>query len=81
LAADFFKYLCESRTNLNSVDSVPQLVNDWLTDVDPNYFNRDWKLANVKKDAPGTRKQWSRLWLTYRQDPRQLPPVTSYKKI
>ncbi|HAE78651.1 MAG TPA: hypothetical protein DCG73_12615 [Morganella sp. (in: Bacteria)] len=81
LAADFFKYLCESRTNLNSADSISQLVNDWLTDVDPNYFNRDWKLANVKKDAPGTRKQWSRLWLTYRQDPRQLPQTANYKKI
>ncbi|EIY5133494.1 hypothetical protein ML105_001122 [Klebsiella quasipneumoniae] len=81
LAADFFKYLCESRTNLNSADSISQLVNEWLTDVDLNYFNRDWKLANVKKDAPGTRKQWSRLWLTYRQDPRQLPQTANYKKI
>ncbi|MEQ9883460.1 hypothetical protein ABRP83_14950 [Pectobacterium brasiliense] len=81
LAADFFKYLCESRANLNSAESVTQLVNDWLTDVDLTYFNRDWKLANVKKDAPGTRKQWSKLWLTYRQDPRQLPSINSYKKI
>jgi len=81
LAADFFKYLCESRTNLESSESVSQLVNEWLTDVDLNYFNRDWKLANVKKDAPGTRKQWSKLWIMYRQDPRQLPSTNSYKKI
>ncbi|CAI1953034.1 DGQHR domain [Serratia fonticola] len=81
LATDFFKYLCESKANLDSADSISQLVDEWLTDVDANYFNRDWKLANVKKDAPGTRKQWSKLWLTYRQDPRQLPQTASYKKI
>lgn len=81
LAADFFKYLCESRTNLNSADAVPTLVNDWLIYVDLNYFNRDWKLTNVKKDSPGTRKQWSKLWVMYRRDPKALPSTSSYKKI
>jgi len=79
LAADFFKFLCESRTNLQSPSSVNELVEIWLSGVDPSYFNRDWKLT-VKKDTPGIRKQWSKIWSNYRQDPKQLPNVNLFKK-
>lgn len=80
LATDFFKYLCDSKTTIVSADDVQELVSSWLDGVDDNYFNRDWKLT-VKKDTPGIRKQWCKLWVNYRRDPKQLPNSNLYKKI
>ena len=85
LATDFFAFLVETRKTIDASDGVPALVHEWLLDVDRNYFARDWKLAGVKKDASGTRKQWSKLWFAYRRDPRSLPNVrlfsTLYKEV
>ncbi len=81
LATDFFAYLVETRQTIDSPDVVQALVEDWLVDVDKNYFARDWKLASVKKDATGTRKQWSKVWYVYRHDPKMLPRVATYSTL
>jgi hypothetical protein len=79
LAADFFQYLCERRIGINDIKEVPQLVEEWLQGVDNNYFNRDWNLHGVKKDVPGIRKQWSKIWVEYRKDPQRLPRSDRYR--
>jgi len=79
LAADFFQFLCERGVGINSCDDIPELVNQWLKGVDPNYFNRDWNLKGVKKDVPGIKKRWSKLWLEYRKDPQRLPRANQYR--
>lgn len=81
LAADFFAYIHDARRTIESAETVCGLVEDWLLDVDTNYFARDWKLANVKKDASGTRKQWSKIWYGYRRDPKMLPNVKSFSML
>lgn len=79
LASDFFQYLCERRIGIDSVEDIPSLVNEWLDGVNSNYFNRDWNLHGVKKDVPGIRKQWAKLWVEYRKDPQRLPKATQYR--
>ncbi|WP_457953680.1 hypothetical protein [Achromobacter xylosoxidans] len=81
LATDFFAYLVETRQTIDAANIVPALVDDWLVDVDKNYFARDWKLTGVKKDATGTRKQWSKIWFSYRRDPKMLPRVAMYSTL
>lgn len=81
LATDFFAFLVEARKPIDSADQLPALVNEWLLDVDRNYFARDWRLAGVKKDAPGTRKQWSKVWYGYRRDPKNLPNVRLFSTL
>ncbi|SFP81215.1 hypothetical protein [Enterovibrio norvegicus] len=79
LATDYFKYLSSARVKLNSIDDVESSITEWLIDVDRTYFDRDWVLKNTKKDSPGIRKQWSSLWMNYREDPRKLPSVSQYR--
>jgi hypothetical protein len=79
LAADFFQYLCERRLGIGNVETIPQLVDDWLNEVKSSYFNRGWNLEGVRKDAPGRRKQWAKLWAEYRKDPERLPRVDQYR--
>lgn len=81
LATDFFAFLVETRKTIDDASEVASLVDDWLIDVDRNYFARDWKLAGVKKDAAGTRKQWSKVWHIYRRDPKMLPRVSVYSTL
>ena len=78
LAADFFQYLCERRVGIDDISHVETHIGQWLEDVNRNYFNKDWNLHNVKKDLTGIRKQWSKLWVEYRKDPRSLPRVNQY---
>lgn len=79
LAADFFQYLCERRIGISSVQSIPELVEDWLCGVNTSYFNRGWDLEGVRKDTPGRRKQWAKLWVEYRKDPERMPKVNQYR--
>ncbi len=79
LASDFFQYLCGRGIGIDSAEAMPALVNEWLTDVNSNYFNRDWNLHGVKKDVPGIRKQWAKLWVEYRKDPQRVPKSTMYR--
>ena len=81
LATDFFAFLVETRNQISTVDEVAGLVDEWLIDVDRGYFARNWKLSGVKKDAPGTRKQWSKLWYVYRRDPKSLPRVQLFSTL
>lgn len=80
LSADFFQSLCDSKRKLDSLEDVVASVDDWLRDISGDYFNRDWKLEGIKKDSPGIRKRWSKLWLEYRKDPERLPPAKMYRQ-
>ncbi len=78
LAADFFKHLHGRGKGIDSIEDISMLVDDWLRGVNLDYFNRDWKLKGGKKDIPGLRKQWSKLWSEYRVNPKKLPPDKDY---
>jgi hypothetical protein len=80
LTADFFHFLCETRSAIDDDDSVDAYVAEWLTDVNPSYFSRNWNLVGIKKDSVGIRKQWSYLWSEYRPDPRQVPSVKMFSR-
>ena len=80
LSADFFRYLCGAKRGIDSLEHVDELIDDWLEDVDPSYFNRDWKLSGVKKDSTGIRSQWSQLWANYRDSPARLPRYEMYRR-
>ena len=83
LAADFFQYMNNRDITLESADQVATCVDEWLKGVSANYFSRAWDIAGVKKDNPGIRKQWAKLWVEYRQDatPQNLPKPSDYRKI
>lgn len=73
LAADFFQYLVESKRTIESVEDVKVAVDEWLEDVNLQYFDRDWELHGVKKDSSGIRSRWADVWSDYRRTPMQLP--------
>ena len=79
LAADFFQYISDRNIKLDDVSQVKGHVEAWLEGVNRDYFNRDWNLHGVKKDVPGIRIQWSKLWLEYRKYPKQLPRSNQYR--
>ena len=78
LSADFFLYLCESKSSIDSVEHVKELVAEWLENVDSDYFNRDFKLGNQKKDSAPIKVRWSQLWVEYRRSGARLPRVELY---
>jgi hypothetical protein len=78
LATDFFSFMNDTRRTIDNADDVKTAVEEWLRDVKKQYFARDWKLAGVKKDSVGTRKQWSKIWYNYRRDPLRLPAVGAF---
>ncbi|QCJ00897.1 hypothetical protein [Agrobacterium larrymoorei] len=80
LSADFFAYLKERRYKIESADQIGLIVDEWLAYVKKNYFARNWKLEGVKKDAVGTRKQWSKLWVNHRQNGEKLPAPEEFSK-
>jgi len=80
LIADYFKYLSSARVKLNSLEDINSSIDEWLLEVDRTYFDRPWNLVNTKKDSPGIRKQWSSIWMNYREDPKKLPSVTQYRQ-
>lgn len=79
LAADFFKYLVTSKSTIDSISQIDDLVSDWLEDVDRGYFDKDWELSGIKKDSPGIRSRWSENWAEYRESPDQLPQSKSFR--
>lgn len=79
LAADFFQFLGDRGIGIDSADDISSLVDQWLKGVDANYFNRDWNLKGVKKDVPGIKKRWSKLWVEYRKDPQRVPRSHYYR--
>lgn len=81
LASDFFEYLVSSKTTIKSPTEVPQLVAEWLEGVSSGYFDKDWQLGNVKKDATGTRNQWAFLWSEYRKSGGNLPDRRLFRQL
>lgn len=79
LAADFFQFLIETKTTVNSAYHVSDLVDAWLEDTDPAYFDKEWNLSGVKKDSKGIRDRWAELWKEYRKNPERLPKSTMYR--
>lgn len=79
LISDFMKYMVTARTTINNFEDIPSMMDDWLLDVKVNYFDRDWKTFGIKKDSPGIRKQWASIWIKYRENPTQLPTISSYR--
>jgi hypothetical protein len=79
LAADFFQYLVETKKQIDSFEQIDELVEEWVEDVNRDYFNRDWNLAGVKKDSTGIRNQWAYQWEQYRKNPDILPQVRLYR--
>lgn len=79
LAADFFEHLVVTKVEISSKEQIHDLVSEWLTDVNPAYFDRDWQLSGVKKDAKGIRDQWAYIWTEYRKSPDNLPKFTQYR--
>lgn len=73
LVADFFQFMVETRTTLDSADQIPALVDLWLENVNTGYFDKDWNLSGVKKDSTGIRNQWASLWSEYRKSGGNLP--------
>lgn len=79
LACDFFQFLHERCLEIDSVESIPNLVDTWLGNVNVAYFNRGWNLSGVRKDTPARRTQWAKLWVNYRKNPKRLPSVSDYR--
>ncbi|QWV98233.1 hypothetical protein KP005_02775 [Geomonas nitrogeniifigens] len=73
LAADFFQFLVETRTTIDSLSEIPDLVDSWLENVNTGYFDKDWNLTGVKKDSSGIRNRWASMWVEYRKSGEQLP--------
>ncbi|MBG1252215.1 hypothetical protein [Burkholderia pseudomallei] len=80
LAADFFQYLTERKSTIESPEHISTLVAEWLDGVKGGYFNRDWNLASTKKDVTGIKNQWAFLWNQYRKNPEQFPQAKLYKQ-
>jgi hypothetical protein len=81
LSVDFFSFLREQRVGIDSAEHVKNLVDEWLSYVSPTYFARDWNLSGVKKDAVGTRRQWSYLWCKHRSGGSDIPKVDEFSKL
>lgn len=74
LTADFFEFLQGKKVKISDVSDISSIVDDWLEYTSKQYFARNWKLEGVKKDSVGTRRQWSKLWATYRRTGVQVNP-------
>lgn len=81
LTADFFCFLRERKASIDTFEDVSTLVDDWLEYASPQYFARDWKLAGVKKDSVGTRKQWSKLWAFHRREGGNPPTPAAFSQL
>ncbi|EPE0967646.1 hypothetical protein ACSF92_004897, partial [Salmonella enterica subsp. enterica serovar Kentucky] len=79
LSSDFFQFLVETRTGIDSKEHLKSLVDEWLQDIKPAYFDRDWELSGVKKDSKGIRDRWAQLWSDYRKNPSALPQIRMYR--
>ena len=80
LAADFFQSLVETRTKLESANEIPELVENWLENVNRGYFDKDWMLKGVKKDSVGIRNQWASIWSDYRKSGGNLPDKRRFRQ-
>ncbi|WP_054178972.1 hypothetical protein [Trabulsiella odontotermitis] len=79
LSSDFFQYLVEIRSGIDSTEHLEVLVDEWLQEIKPAYFDRDWELSGVKKDSKGIRDRWAQLWSDYRKNSSALPQIRMYR--
>lgn len=79
LAADYFQFLVDKEISISDVDGVTESVTKWLQGTNEGYFNRDWKMGNLKKDQQPVKLQWARVWSEYRRNPARLPRVENYR--
>ena len=85
LAADFFRFLHGRGLGIDSEAHIDSLMEKWLRHVNDRYFSRKWDLKSVglKKTNTGIQKQWSDLWVGYREDPKpnkRVPRADTYIK-
>jgi hypothetical protein len=80
LASDFFQFLTDTKSSINSAQDIPILIDSWLEFVNKGYFDKDWDLSGVKKDSTGIRSQWAALWNEYRKGGGNLPDKRLYRK-
>lgn len=82
LTADFFKYLFTAKKEIKNEQEIETTVNEWLEEVNLNYFDKDWELwkYGVKKDQSGIKNQWAALWTEHRQAGGQLPDKRLYRQ-
>jgi hypothetical protein len=80
LAADFFQFITDTKSKIESIEKLPELIDSWLEFVSLGYFDKDWELSGVKKDSSGIRNQWSALWNEYRKGGGNLPDKRLYRK-
>jgi hypothetical protein len=79
LAADFFRFMKTQSCTISSADEIGELVDQWLKEVNVQYFDRDWSLSGVKKDSTGIRKQWAQQWSDHRDAGGQLPDKRKFR--
>ncbi|MBB5871897.1 hypothetical protein F4553_005276 [Allocatelliglobosispora scoriae] len=78
LSADYFEFLVSREETLDTVEDVDRTFEAWLKGTNAGYFNRDWKLASVKKDSIKVRNKWATLWFEYRRNPNTMPAVREF---
>ncbi|MFF4926857.1 hypothetical protein ACFY4B_40360 [Kitasatospora sp. NPDC001261] len=71
LAADFFEFLYTQEEPLSDLSAFETALESWLRSgrVSESYFNRDWKLDNIKKDQAPVKRLWAQNWQEYRKVP------------
>jgi hypothetical protein len=78
LTVDYFSYLRETANHLDDWDAVDQSIDDWIGDLNPQYFNRNWRMTKTKKDQTAIKEAWSAAWFGYRSERDRLPRVEVY---
>lgn len=76
LTSDFFRFITDRV--VNEWSDMDTLLDEWLTDVNPAYFARDWRMAGTKKDQKKIKEAWSATWFAYREEGGRLPRVELY---
>ncbi|MBM4694361.1 hypothetical protein GS434_11860 [Rhodococcus hoagii] len=78
LTVDYFAFLKETQRSLDDWEDVTQSIGDWIGDLNPQYFNRDWRMSKTKKDQTAIKEAWSAAWFGYRTDSERMPRVEVY---
>lgn len=85
LSADFFRHLRTFKVQLNSANDIEKHMDAWLEKVNPKYFSIKWGgkngLEGVKKDAPATRKAWTKIWINHLADPSKSLRAIEFRSI
>lgn len=75
LTADFFNFIKDRP--LHTPNDVDLALEEWIGDLNPTYFARDWRMVGTKKDQPAIKQAWSEAWAEFRLTQR-LPRVERY---